>query len=95
MSPPLRATLPRHREKIAYICSTVIACCVLKTVILVAQRRAFLQQWHQYPFFVSFVTILSFVHINKIPELGTRYFFPGSLIADLFPWIAIAKTLIV
>jgi len=40
------------REKFAYICSTMIACCVLKKqVILVAHRRAFL---HQLDFLVWF-----------------------------------------
>jgi len=44
------------REKIANICSTMIACCVLKKQdILVAQRRAFL---HQPSFILSFVFLV-------------------------------------
>ena len=66
-----RTYLRRHRccrEKIAYRYLGTY-----QQVILVGQRRSFLQQWHQYPFFVSFVIILSFVFIPAVPKMDTYW----------------------
>ena len=57
-------TVPLLRKNCLYLFNYDGLLCYKKQVILVGQRRAFLQQWHQYQLFVSFVTILSLECIN-------------------------------